>query len=271
MASGASPDRRREVRQPAAGAVVLFHGGGRTCFNGKLRDTSPSGLRAQFVHAALRPGQVARLCNDDRQVQFRIVWLKRHGSGVEAGLVNHEAWLINRLRAGESELFSELILPYMHGLHSRVNSILHNWADSQEAVQESLLKAATHLDQFRLGEAFGPWLLQIATHEALKQLRRNRKYLHDAIPFDAEDGKRDEPFIDRRETPAQAFEHRELLERIVNAASRLDESYRHVFVLSDLHNLKMAEVAARLGINIQTAYTRLHRARLHLRTYLGSS
>jgi len=229
---------------------------------------SPSGLRAQFGHVALRPQQVTRLCYHDRQARFRIVWLKRHGRGVEAGLMNQEAYLINRLRAGKSELFSELISPYMRGLRSRVNSILHNWADSEEAIQESLLKAAAHVDQFRLGEAFGPWLLQIATHEALKHLRRNRKYLHDAIPSEAGDEKQDEPFIDHRETPAQAFERRELLERICNAASGLDESYRQVFVLSDLHNLKMAEVAAQLGINIQTAYTRLHRARLHLRTHL---
>jgi len=229
---------------------------------------SPSGLRAQFGHVALRPQQVTRLCYHDRQARFRIVWLKRHGRGVEAGLMNQEAYLINRLHAGESELFSELIAPYTRGLRSRVSSILHNWADSEEAIQESLLKASAHLDQFRLGEAFGPWLLQIATNEALKQLRRNRKYLHDAIPFDSREKERNEPFIDQRETPAQAFERKELLERIFNAASGLDNSYRQVFVLSDLHNLKMAEVAARLGINIQTAYTRLHRARLHVRTCL---
>lgn len=268
MASEASPDRRREVRQPAVGAVVLFPDNCQTRITGRLTDTSPSGLRAELGHVTLKPEQVTRLYHADRQGRFRIVWLKGHGRGVEVGLENHEACLINRLRAGESELFSELISPYMRSLRSRVNSILHNWADSEEAVQESLLKAAAHLHQFRLGEVFGSWLLQIATNEALKHLRRNRKYLHDTIPSDAEEEKLDKAFIDQRETPAQAFERRELLERIHNATEDLGEIYRQVFILSDLHNLKMAEVAARLGINVDTANTRLHRARMHVRAYL---
>src|SRR5262249_1955826 len=77
-----------------------------------------------------------------------------------------------------------------------------------------------------------------------------------------------EEACDQRATPAEAFERQELVGAVHAAAEGLDDMYRQVFVLRDLCQLKIGEVATLLGLTVQTANTRLHRARLQIRARL---
>jgi RNA polymerase sigma-70 factor (ECF subfamily) len=56
---------------------------------------------------------------------------------------------------------------------------------------------------------------------------------------------------------------------IVRAAAELSDDMRAAFVLADVHGFTMAEIAHALGIPENTAKTRVHRARLHMRERLA--
>lgn len=188
-------------------------------------------------------------------------------------MIQQEAYLIRRFKAGEGELFSELISPYMRSLRFTVSSILYNQADVEEVLQESLLRVIAHLDQFRLGQSLRAWLLQIATNEACKCLRRNRRQWHSTMTLEEEQrqcAKRPSPFMGQPETPVQALERKEFICEVCSAVESLSEIYRQVFVLRYLRGLEMAEVASLLGVSVDTANTRLHRARLQVRECLRS-
>ena len=61
-----------------------------------------------------------------------------------------EEWqLIYRIQGGARELFYELVRPYERRVYVIALSILRNEADAEDIVQESLLRAFTHLAQFR--------------------------------------------------------------------------------------------------------------------------
>ena len=66
-----------------------------------------------------------------------------------------EAALVRRVQDGERDLFYELIRPYERRVYSATLAILRNPADTEDAVQEAILKALRHLRQFRAegGEA----------------------------------------------------------------------------------------------------------------------
>jgi hypothetical protein len=82
--------------------------------------------------------------------------------------------LIKRIRGGETELFEELIHPYLRAVFSLVRAVVNDHADAEDTVQESVLRAFSNLDQLRSGHAFRAWLFQIAVNQArMLQRRRN--------------------------------------------------------------------------------------------------
>ena len=240
---------------------------------GQLVEMSSCGFRVQHAYPGFKPGQTLCLGLAGRDTEVRVIWVRQCGTCFECGLVQCEAYLIQRLKAGHGELFSELLDPYMRNLRGTINSILHNYADTEDVLQESLLKVLTHLDQFQLGRSFKAWLLQIGANEARKCLRKNRWLNQGVIVSDRENGPTPrfvEEACDQGATPAEAFERQELLGAVHAAAEGLDEIYRDVFLLRDVCQLQIGEVAALLGLSVETANTRLHRARLQIRARLRS-
>ncbi|MAQ17514.1 MAG: RNA polymerase subunit sigma [Sandaracinus sp.] len=60
------------------------------------------------------------------------------------------------------------------------------------------------------------------------------------------------------------------VEQLRMALDGLNEQQRAVFVLYEIHAMKMSEVATTLEVPIQTAYSRLHAARRAIRTLFGA-
>jgi len=151
-------------------------------------------------------------------------------------------------------------------------SVLRNEADAQEVMQETLLKAFTHLEQIRMGAKFKAWLLQIAMNEARMRRRKDRRHLYESIEqygLELEEGKLGlHEIVDWRELPSDTMERKEVQVAIMCALDTLPDSYREIFALRDMQQLSLSEAAQILGISESTATTRLHRARLQMRNKL---
>src|SRR5437016_11108056 len=94
---------------------------------------------------------------------------------------SNEEMLIRRIRGGEHELFYELIRPYERRIYSAAFAILRNEADAEDTAQEAILKALTHIGQFRGDARFSTWLTQITVNEALMRRRRNHSEVMEPI------------------------------------------------------------------------------------------
>jgi len=183
-----------------------------------------------------------------------------------------EQALIERIKAGESELFYQLIEPNQRAVFSAAYSVLANEADAEDAAQEAFLKAYAHLDQFRGECKFSTWLVQIAVNEARTRRRNDRKALYDSI----DEGYQDESgdyfpidFADWREIPSEALAQKELKDTLSRAIASLKPMYREVFILRDVQGFNIRETADALGINEGLVRTRLLRARLQMRDALA--
>lgn len=180
--------------------------------------------------------------------------------------------LIRRIQAGEKELFYELIQPYERSVYLAAFGILGNEADAEESAQEAVLKALSHLGQFRAEAKFSTWLIQIAINEARMRRRRDRKPLYDSLDAgqETEEGEympRD--LADWREIPSEAVERRELRDALARALASLKPQYREVFMLRDVEKRSIAETAELLGVTAATVKMRLLRARLQMRDALA--
>ena len=187
-----------------------------------------------------------------------------------------EQGLIARIRTGESSLFSALVKPYERRVYATALALLHNEADAQDVAQDAILKAFTHLNQFRGESRFSTWLIQITVNEALMRRRRERTVVMEGMD-DRRDGRSNEEieyapreFADWREIPSEALERKEVRQQLAEALGSLDRKYREVFMLRDMEHLNIQETAEALGITVASVKTRLLRARLMLRDLLAA-
>jgi RNA polymerase sigma-70 factor, ECF subfamily len=183
-----------------------------------------------------------------------------------------ERELMQRIRAGETDLFYELIRPYERGVFFAAASILGNDADAEEVAQEAMLKAFKNLASFRQESKFSTWLIQIAMNEAKMKLRKDRRHLYDSIDNGQTTDEGDympTDFADWREIPSDALEQRELREALEKALKSLPEKYRTVLILRDVEQMSIAETAQILGLSKENVKTRTSRARLQMRDLLA--
>ena len=184
-----------------------------------------------------------------------------------------EQKLIERVLAGEPELFYQLVQPYERRVYLAAWAILRSEADAEEASQEAVLKAFQHLRSFRGEARFSTWLVRIVTNEALMLRRENHTKLHASIDTggSSEDDGEYKPMLlaDWREIPSELLERQEVRQEIEKALAALPGIYREVLIFRDVQQFNIAETAAALGITPGMVKTRLLRARLRMRDLLA--
>jgi len=185
-----------------------------------------------------------------------------------------EQELIFRVLAGKRECFHELVRPYERAMYITAFALLRNQADAEEAVQEAVLKAMTHLDQLSAPEKFKGWLLKTTANEARLKWRARHDSLFDSLDEiqrddRLEDGFMPRDFADWREIPSEVLERKEIRQAVVRALHTLPGIYRETFLLRDVQGLSVSECCEVLGISEQAVKVRLHRARLRMREELA--
>jgi RNA polymerase sigma-70 factor, ECF subfamily len=182
-----------------------------------------------------------------------------------------ERELLRRVQAGETQVFYELVKPYERRIYTTAFAILRNESEAEDAAQEAVLKAFTHIEQFRSEARFSTWLTQITVNEALMRRRKAHSEIMEPIGEREEDDGTYTPrdFADWREIPSEVLEKKEIRQKLASAVATLAEKYRQVFVLRDVQHLSIEETAEALGISRASVKTRLLRARLMLRDLLA--
>lgn len=180
-----------------------------------------------------------------------------------------ESELVERARQGDLQAFSELINRYERKIFRLARHITQNDEDAEDVLQETFLKAFTHLDGFQAQSKFYTWVVRIAVNEALMKLRKRKSdrtvSLDESIETEEEPIVREIAVWDNPEKQYTQAEMREILDKAVNS---LKPIFRVVFVLRDIEELSTEETAETLGLSIAAVKSRLLRARLELREKL---
>lgn len=172
-------------------------------------------------------------------------------------------------KSGNGSAFVELSQRHSKRIQLRIYRILGDWEDAEDVLQDSLLKAFTHLDQFRGACNFSTWLTQIAINSALMLLRNRRtrpEISYDKIADLTETLEWD--FPDLSPNPEHLCACRESQDLLRSAILRLPWSCRTTFELYYGRDCSTNEIAQTLGISIAATKSRLLRGRTRLRTSL---
>jgi RNA polymerase sigma factor (sigma-70 family) len=181
-----------------------------------------------------------------------------------------ECELLQAARLGDDKAFIELCRRISPSVKRRIYSILQNQEDTEDALQDTLLRAYVHLNGFRGGCKFGTWITTIATNTALMILRKKRARSESHFDTAVNDAgvlvAWDHP--DQSPNPEQHLERRETIHLVRKAVQRLRPGFR---VALDKHygnQCPLSETAEALGISIAATKSRLLRGRHKLRASL---
>ncbi|MCW5982990.1 MAG: sigma-70 family RNA polymerase sigma factor [Bryobacteraceae bacterium] len=177
-----------------------------------------------------------------------------------------EMELVTRAQRGDRDAFAELIGRHRSSSRKLATSILRNWEDAEDEVQNAAWKAWRSIGGFQGEARFLTWFTRILVNQCLMRLRRGRpsRFLSlDDVKVGEDYGALDLP--DARATPEQQLAESELAHVLRTEIRRIPPLLRHALVLRDVEQRDMPEVASRLGVSPSAAKSRLLRARRELR------
>lgn len=182
----------------------------------------------------------------------------------EAATRHEDVDLVARVLAGETALFEQIIRRHNRRLYRVARAIVRSNSEAEDVVQETYVRAFTHLHQFEARASFVSWLTRIAVYEAFARLRRWKREAGLEADHDEELPMKPSPADD----PEQRAEARQLGGLVERAIDDLPETFRAVFVLRAVEEMSVAETAECLGLVEETVKTRFFRARSRLRKRL---
>jgi RNA polymerase sigma-70 factor (ECF subfamily) len=171
--------------------------------------------------------------------------------------VDHEQAWIAAARRGDRNAFSHLAEVYQGPVYNLTYRMLGNAEEAEDAAQETFWRAYRKLGSYDPTRKFSTWLLSIASHYCIDQLRRRRlteiSLEDEALPPAALTS--DEPDPERRVL------RNELEAQIQTLLDSLAPDYRAVVILHYWQGLSYEEIAEATGGTVSAVKSRLFRAR----------
>ncbi len=161
---------------------------------------------------------------------------------------------------------------HLPSLHRRACRYLGNAADAEDAVQDALLSAYKHLDQFKGQAQMSTWLTAIVTNCARMQLRRRPRQAQ--LSLDERFGEEQELCLSDQlptgePSPEDECRASELHGNLLRLVAQLSPPLRKAFQLRELDGLSTSEAAHILGVADGTVKAQLARARAKLRRLMS--
>jgi RNA polymerase sigma-70 factor (ECF subfamily) len=177
-----------------------------------------------------------------------------------------DADLVRRARAREEAAVRAIMQTNNRRLYRLARGILRNDGEAEDVVQETYVRAFTHLHQFHGDSSLSTWLSRIAINEALGRLRRQRPGVEwTSLPQGTIEAQIIQFPLASAVDPEKSMAQREIQHVVEHAIDELPEAFRIVFITRVIEGMNVEETAEILDLKPETVKTRLHRARTMLR------
>jgi RNA polymerase sigma-70 factor (ECF subfamily) len=189
--------------------------------------------------------------------------------GTKHALIQREPE-ITTPHAGSTAAFDELQRMYSARLYRMIFRITRNREDTEDALQDTSLRAYVALQHFEGRSSIYSWLTKIAINSALMILRRRRSRSGALLISSSheEDGFVPMEIKDSAPNPEQVFDLRQRCKDLSHAIRTLEPKLRTPIELQLAGELSMKDIAEALNLSMPAVKARLHRARARLATRL---
>ncbi len=187
-----------------------------------------------------------------------------------------DADLLEALRAGEAWAYESFVRTHASRVKAVAERYLRNDEDANDVVQETFLSAFKAIRAFEGKSQLSTWLHRIAINAALMKLRASQgkgelhveHELDELLPRFVGLGAHAQAQRAFPELPDEDLIRQETRACVRECIDQLPEMYRTALLLRDIEGLENEELARHLGVTVNAAKIRVHRARQALRTLL---
>jgi RNA polymerase sigma-70 factor (ECF subfamily) len=166
-----------------------------------------------------------------------------------------KAWA-KAAQKGDNTAFMQIVDAYQRPVYNLCYRMLGDTVQAEDAAQETFLRVYTKLNTYNHDRKFSSWVLSIASHYCIDQLRRRR---YQMISWDDLPPWRWLPTPDPEpEETVLANEAHETLHALLDT---LPSDYRAAIILRYWHEMSYEEIAETLNVTVSTIKSRLFRAR----------
>ncbi|HSG68601.1 MAG TPA: RNA polymerase sigma factor [Bacteroidales bacterium] len=149
--------------------------------------------------------------------------------------------------------FLLLVNKYQRRLYHHIRRLLVSHDDTDDALQNTFLKAWNGIERFREESQLFTWLYRIATNEALSILKRNKRWKEIAIENLPHAGPATDP-------DPGTLSGDEISMKLISAIKQLPPKQQAVFNLRYFDELKYEEISGILGTSVGALKASYHHA-----------
>jgi RNA polymerase sigma-70 factor (ECF subfamily) len=168
---------------------------------------------------------------------------------------------------GVESAFREIVLRYQGPVYGLIMRMVRDAGRAEELAQDTFVKAFRALHTYDMGRKFSAWLLTIAHHVAIDELRKGSLQT-EPLEGTFDDGALREFPDSGSPSPAALAERAQLAQVLQQAIGRLRPEYREVVALRYERDLDYDEIVEITGLPMGTVKSALHRARKELADHL---
>mgnify|MGYP001958576439 FL=1 len=175
--------------------------------------------------------------------------------------------LISRFQAGDERAYIELVNRYRDRLINFVYQFLGDFEQSEDVVQDTMLKLYEKKHYYREIAKFSTWIYTIARNLANTELRKRKRRKTTLLSHMSREEKEYElPAI--QPEIGQEVQNEFAEKRIQKAIQELPEHFKTVIILRDIQELSYDDISSIVGVPLGTVKSRINRARLQLQADL---
>ena len=158
-----------------------------------------------------------------------------------------EVFCVLQAQSGSTEALDQIFQLLQEPLFRYLRSVVRDQSQAEDVLQEVFLRMYRKLKWLREPRALRPWAYQIATREAFRHLKKQKRLREEQDESLEAAG---------QELPDSGFP-KELIEELPTLISKLSAASRAVIALYYVHELSLSETAAVLEIPVGTVKSRL--------------
>lgn len=166
-----------------------------------------------------------------------------------------EAEWLEMARGGDEEAFGRLVEAYQRPVFNLCYRMTGDPGEAEDAAQETFLRAYQNLKRYDPQRPFATWILSIAAHYCIDQIRKRKALL---IPLD---NLPEETLPDADPGPERTVSRSEEQRLLRSVLAGLGPQDRAAVVLRYWYDLSDEEIGQALTLTVSAVKSRLHRAR----------
>jgi RNA polymerase sigma-70 factor, ECF subfamily len=166
-----------------------------------------------------------------------------------------EAQWIVQAQAGDDGAFARLVEAYQRPVYNLCYRMLGDPYEAEDAAQEAFLRAYRAIRRYDNNRPFATWLLSIASHYCIDQIRRRRMQV---VSMEVLPG---ETIPDKGIGPEAAMRIGEDQKQVQDLLASLAPTDRSAVILYYWYEYSYEEIADTLSLSVSAVKSRLHRAR----------